>query len=138
MLVLHLVPDGVGGLHAFLNLILDAHLLQRGLDGSRELVKKFVTGGVGRLQLSLYIGKFVWMLELETEIFQFRLDLIQSQTIGEGCIDIERFTCNLILFVGRLGIQSTHIVQTVADLDEDHADIVAHRQQQFLEVLSLG
>ena len=39
VLVLHLVPDRVGALHPFLDLILDAHLLQRLLNGSRELVE---------------------------------------------------------------------------------------------------
>ena len=29
-------------------------------------------------------------------------------------------------------------MQTVADLDEDHANVVAHRQQQFLEILRLS
>jgi hypothetical protein len=29
-------------------------------------------------------------------------------------------------------------VQTVTNLDEDDTDIIAHRQQQFLEILRLG
>lgn len=96
-----------------------------------------MTGGMGRLQLFLNVCKFVRMLELETEVLQFRLDFVQSKTVGEWGIDIERFTCDLVLFVGGLGVQGAHIVQTVADLDEDHTDIVAHGQQQFLEVFCL-
>ena len=37
VLVLHLAPDGVGRLNAFLDLILDAHLLQGGLNGFGKL-----------------------------------------------------------------------------------------------------
>ena len=43
MLVLHLVPDGVGRLYAFLNLILYAHLVEGFLDRSCKLVEQFVT-----------------------------------------------------------------------------------------------
>ena len=42
VLVLHLVPDGVGALHAFLNLIGDAHLLQGILDGTRKLIEELI------------------------------------------------------------------------------------------------
>ena len=78
------------------------------------------------------------MLKSETEVFQFRFHLIQAQAVGKGGIDIECLTGNLILFVGWLRLQCSHIMKSVADLDEDDADIVTHRQQQFLEVLCLG
>ena len=137
VLVLHLVPDRVGGLYSFLDLILDAHLLQRVLDGVGELGKQFVARHLCRLQLRLDGRKVVGVLELEAEILEFRLDLVQSQAVSQWCVDIERLSRNLILLVGRLRVEGAHVVQTVADLNEDHADIVAHRQQQLFEVLCL-
>ena len=78
------------------------------------------------------------MFKLETEVFQLRLDLVETQAVSQGGVDIKRLASNLILFVGRLRVECPHIVQTVGNLDEDDADVVAHRQQQLLEVLGLG
>ena len=77
------------------------------------------------------------MFITEAEVFQFCLDFIQPQTVGKRRIDVKRFTRNLILLAGRLGLKGAHVVQTVAYLDEDNTNIIAHRKQQFLEVLSL-
>ena len=41
------------------------------------------------------------------------------------------------MFAGGLRVEGAHVVQTVADLNENHAYVIAHRQQQFLEVLCL-
>ena len=41
------------------------------------------------------------------------------------------------MLVGRLTLKRTHIVQSVAYLDDDHADIITHGEQQLLEVLGL-
>ena len=82
MLVLHLRPDGVRRLHAFLNIILDAHLLQGFLNGCGELVEQLVTRPLGLLQLVLDAVVLVRMLVTETEVLQFRLHLVESQTVG--------------------------------------------------------
>ena len=138
VLVLHLVPDGVGRLYALLNLIFHTHLAQRLLDGRCKLVEELMALGLGRGKLGLDAVIFVGMLVLETQVLEFRLNLVKTQAVGEGRIDIQRLTGNLILFVGRLRLQGAHIVQTVAYLDEDDADVFAHGEQQFLEVLCLG
>ena len=77
------------------------------------------------------------MLIMKGKILQFRLNLIQSQAVSQRRIDIECLAGNLILLVGRLRCQGTHVVQTVANLDEDDTDVLAHGQQQLLEVLCL-
>ena len=77
------------------------------------------------------------MLVAETQIFKFRLDLVQSQSVGDGRIDIERFSRDLVLLVGRLRCKRAHVVESVTDLNEDHTDVIAHREQQLLEVLGL-
>ena len=69
------------------------------------------------------------MFVAEAKVFQFSLNLIKSQSVRKWCIDVERFTCNLILFAGRLRSKSTHVVQTVAYLDKDNANVIAHGEQ---------
>ena len=69
------------------------------------------------------------MFVLETEVLEFCLYLVQSQSVCQRSVDIQCFASNLILLVGRLRLQCAHVVQTVAYLDKDDADIFAHRQQ---------
>ena len=77
------------------------------------------------------------MLELEAQVFQFRLYLIEAQAVGQWCVDIEGLSCYLVLLVGWLRVQGPHVVQTVAYLDEDDSYVVAHGEQQLLEVFCL-
>ena len=48
MLVLHLQPDAVWRLDAFLYFIVDAHLLQFNLDGYGEFIEQLMTFGMRR------------------------------------------------------------------------------------------
>ena len=78
MLVLHLVPDGVGAFYTFLNLIFDTHPLEGLLDGGGKLCKQFVTGYTGRFQLVLNGSIFIRVFELKTQVLQFRFDLVEA------------------------------------------------------------
>ena len=138
MLVLHLGPDAVGRLDACLYLIMESCLVQAFAYGSGKLVKD---GG----QVSLHVGQFLLdasvflgMLITEAEVLQFLLYLIQSEAVGQRCIDIECLSCYLVLLVGQLTAQCAHVMQAVGNLDEYHTDVVAHRQQEFLEGFCLS
>ena len=39
---------------------------------------------------------------------------------------------------GRHVLERAHVVQAVGELDQQHADVLGHRQQQLAEVLGLG
>ena len=69
------------------------------------------------------------MFVFEAKVFQLGLYLVQSQTVGERSVDIQCLTGYLILFACRLTGQCTHVVQTVADLYENDAYVVAHGEQ---------
>ena len=137
MLVLHLVPDGIRALNTGFDLVFYAQLIEFFTDRGGKLCKEIVALGFCICKFMLYVGIFLRMVVFETEILQLRLDLIQSQAVSQWSIDIERFSGNLVLFICRLGSEGTHVVQTVADLDEDDTDIIAHGEQEFLEVFSL-
>ena len=77
------------------------------------------------------------MFEPEREILKFGFDLVETQSIGQRCIDVKCLSGNLVLLVGWLGSQCAHIMEAVADLDENYADVITHGEQQFLEVLCL-
>ena len=50
------------------------------------------------------------------------------RTIGDRRIHIEGFAADAILFVRPHHTDGSHIVQPVGELDQDHADILDHRQ----------
>ena len=102
MLGLHLVPDRVGCFHTLDDAVLEPHLIQGVLNGGDKIGKELITLSCRLGQLRLDSGIFFRMFKTEREILQFRFYLVKSQSVGKRCIDIECFTCNLILFVGRL------------------------------------
>ena len=93
---------------------------------------------LGGRQLALDVGILLGMVVLEAQVFQFGLDFVQSEPVGQRCIDVEGLAGNLILLVGRLRTECTHVVQTVTNLDEYHTDVVTHGEQQLFEVFCLG
>ena len=138
VLCLHLVPDRVGTLHSLYELVFQSHVVKSLADGGGEFLEQFVALSGGVLELFLYLGVFLGMFKAETEIFQFRLYLVQSQSVSQWGIDIQRLTRYLVLLVGGLRLQCAHVVQTVAYLYKNNADVLAHGEQQFLEVLCLS
>ena len=137
MLVLHLVPDGVGAFHPCLDVVFQSHLVEcltyRGCKVGEEFIARCLCVG----QFFLYGAVFFGVFKLEAQVFQFGLDLVQSQSVGQGSIDVECFAGNFVLLVGGLAVERAHVVQSVAYLDEDDTYVVAHGEQQFLEVLCL-
>ena len=77
------------------------------------------------------------MLVLEREIFELRFDAIQTQPVGKGRKDVERFAHNLILSRRRHRIEGAHVVESVGDFHQDDANVVAHGEENLLERLRL-
>ena len=133
VLVLHLAPDAVRCLYAGLYLIADARFVQLLTDGGCKLVKLGIQIVLHAGKITGYLRIFLGMFVTEAEVFQFLLYLVQSQAVGQRGIDVKGFAGNLVLFVGQLAAQGTHIVQTIRNLDKDYADVITHRKQEFLE-----
>ena len=137
MLVLHLVPYRIRTLDAGFYLVFDTHLVQFGTDGVSEVLEQLVALLLCRCQLGLYGVVCLRVLVSEAQVFQLGLYLVQSESVGKRSVYIQSLTSDLVLLVGRLRLQGTHVVQSVAYLDEYHAYVVAHGEQQLLEVLCL-
>ena len=88
MLVLHLRPDGIGGLHAGVNHVAHAHLVQGGTDGGGELLEEDVALllRIGQLRADALV--FHRVLVAEAEVLQLVLDLVKPKTVGKGGIYI--------------------------------------------------
>ncbi len=74
---------------------------------------------------------------LQRQVFQFPFDLRHSESMRQRRINIARFGCNDDLLLVRQVFQRAHIVQPVGEFDQDHANIIRHRNQHFAEIISL-
>ena len=88
VLVLHLVPNGIRALDTCLDLVIHAQLIQFFTDRSGELCKEGVALRFSICKLMLNVGIFLWMVVAEAEVFQFGLDFVKSETVGEWRIYI--------------------------------------------------
>ena len=138
VLVLHLVPDGVGAFDACLEFVLYSHAVESLAYGSGELCEERIALRLRVGELVLDVIVLVRVLILERKVLQFGLYLVQSETVCQRSIDVHGLAGNLILLVGRLRSESAHIVQTVAYFNKYDAYVVAHGEQELLEVLGLG
>ena len=77
------------------------------------------------------------MFVLEAEVLEFGLDLVQAQAVGQRGVNVHRFAGYLVLLAGEHGAKGAHVVEAVGNLDKDDADVVAHGEQQLLEVFGL-
>ena len=71
------------------------------------------------------------------EILQLLLDGANAEPMRDGSVNFERFQRRIAPLLLRLEIQCPHIVQPVRQLDDDHTDILRHRQQHLADILRL-
>ena len=74
---------------------------------------------------------------VERKILELFAHLVHAHAAGERRIDVERLLGNPLPRGRRHEFQRAHVVQTVGKLDQEHANVVGDRQQQFAQVLGL-
>ena len=83
--------------------------------------------------MCIVLGVFV----AERQVFELFLDFVESESVGKGGVDIHSLAGYLVLLAGQLAAEGTHVVETVADLDEYDSYVVAHGEEQLLEGFGL-
>ena len=74
---------------------------------------------------------------LEREVLELDLDPLDTEPVRERRVDLHRLGGDALLLLGRQVIERPHVVEAVAQLDEDDADVARHREQHLAEVLGL-
>ncbi len=132
----HLAPDRIGMLFAAAHLDLQARLGQRLFHRQRDRID---LTAVLLAQLREPLGNRVigFGLELfEGEQLHLAHIFIHPDPLGKRRVDIHRFARDPLALLGLLDeMQRAHIVQPVAQLDQQNADILAHRQQELAQIL---
>ena len=137
LVALHLAPDRIGLLLAPAHVAFDA--------AAGELVLQFV-GDAGDdravLDLQLLQPRHDERMRLrhqvaEGEILQFAAQALHAHAAGERRVNLHRVLGDARALGGGHEIERAHVVQTVGELDQQHARVVGDGEQQLAEIFRL-
>ncbi len=103
-------------------------------DRSLDVALAALSAGVEQLrQLAESLG----LEDLEGEVLELPLHLPDTEPLRKRRVDLHRLAGDPLLLVRRQPVQRPHVVEPVAELDEDDPDVLGHRQQHLPDVLGL-
>jgi len=73
----------------------------------------------------------------EGEVLELPLHVVDAEPVRQGRVDLERLLRLLDLLLLAQVAERVHVVETVAELDEDDADVGRHRDDHLAVVLGL-
>ena len=106
--------------------------------GAADVLDEAETHTVLALDLVPHLHVTDGIQVLHTQIFQLLLDFLHTETVGQGCVDLHGLQGGNTALVIGLGIQGTHVVEAVAELDKDHADVLGHGQEHLPQCLDVS
>ena len=125
LLLLHLLPDRVDTLGAAFHVIFQTGSIELLLDWLDEAGDIGIARSLGGVQLVLYHIVGVVLEILQTEVFQFALQFVESQFVGEWGIEVACLFAYFMLCLFLFGITNlSHHVHAVGNHDEDDAHIL--------------
>ena len=134
----HLLVDRIEVLRTSVHVIMDMRFIQLGgefFNHHADVVLTLLALHADLLNQHLIAGR---VNVPKRQVFQFRLDRIHAQPVGQGRVDIERFPRDGHLSLRGLEAQRAHVVQAVRELNEHNTDIAAHGQDHLSEAFRLG
>ena len=137
LLLDHLGPDGVGGLGADLQLVLDAGFRKLHLQGLDELRHQLFPVLLGSLQL---VGDEAVLLRFrvaEVDVLHLPLHVVQAQLVRQRDVQHQGFQDLPLAVRLRKDGERAHHLQAVRQLEDGHARVRRVLDDQFLVVLGL-
>ena len=136
-LLRHLVVDGVEVLRAAGDLGRDVDLLELAREhvGGLGDVAFAIGAPLGDHRLDLLV--LARVQRLEREILELPLERVDAEAVRERRVDLERLLRLLDLLLLAEVLDRAHVVQPVRELDQDHADVLGHRDDHLAVVLGL-
>jgi hypothetical protein len=107
--------------------------LQLGLAARHELG----VGGQQRVDAGADAAVDLRLEVAEAEVLQLGVQPLDAEAAGQRRVDLHRLAGDAQLLVERHVLERPHVVEAVGELDQQHADVLAHRQQHLAEALGL-
>ena len=108
-------------------------VLERGLELQDGLLPHRFLGRDLIHQIPVVVG----LEELERQVLQLRLDAGHAEAVRQRGVDLPGLQGDPAAALGRQVLQRPHVVQPVAQLDDDDPRVLGDRQQQLPVVLDL-
>ncbi len=114
-------------------------------DGLGDAVADFLLGALdegGALARAELQPVFNFMVgdgveDAQRKILQLLLHGPDAEAVRDGGVDLHVLKGLVPLLLGRHELDGAHVVQAVGELDDDHADVLGHRDQHLAQVLGL-
>ncbi|MPM64037.1 hypothetical protein SDC9_110923 [bioreactor metagenome] len=137
VLGVHFAVNGVNMLDPAEDLALDFVLRQTGLNALFDGDQKFLVrgGAAGQLILNIVIPHRVQILK--GKVLQLPLNTLHAQPVSDGRIDFHGLQGLFLLLALNLVVHGAHVVQPVADFNENHADVLGHGHEHLAQILHL-
>ena len=139
ILLLHLEPDGIGRFLPPLNI----HHRHTGIGQHAAQIRLNLRDQIGTLAAQIGQPRGDGLPGFRIHFakgkgFQFGLQRIHADAFRQRRIDFQRLAR---LFAAAFRLRhagnGAHVMQPIRELDEQHANILAHRQHKFAEILGL-
>ena len=137
-LVVHLLPDRVEVLGPAADLRVDPDLGQLALEDRDHLIDVGLALEAALGDALLEVDVVARVERAERQVLQLGLHLGHAEPVRQRRVDVERLLRDLLGPVGRQIVERAHVVQTVGELDHEHAQVARHRDQHLPEVLGLA
>ena len=85
----------------------------------------------------LYLGISVRIEIVEGKVLKLLLYRHDTEAVSDRSVDIHSFKGGITLFVEGAVLESTHIMETVAELDYHNSDVLRHSKKYLADILSL-
>ena len=94
--------------------------------------------GAALVHHRLDLGVLARVERLEREVLELPLDRVDTKTMRQRRVDLERLARLLQLLLLAQVLDRPHVVQAVGELDEDDVGVLRHRDDHLAVVLRLG
>jgi len=131
VLVHHLLVDAEEVLHPSVHLCLDVGILHMLRHLGDDLLNEFLTLGLSGIQVLHKLIIDFRLVVFQGQIVELCLDLRNTQPLSNGRVDVHRLSCLFLLLLRGHELQRPHIVEPVRQLDDDHPDVLRHRQEHL-------
>ena len=137
VLILHFFVDAEKVLDSSINLRLNSSILYMLTDFVNNALDIFLPDTLSDCDLVYQVIICLRLQIFQRKVIQLYLDLGNTESLCNGCVNFQRFSGNPLLALRLLILKCPHIVKTVCQLDQDHTDILGHGKKHLPEVLCL-
>ncbi|MNB88842.1 hypothetical protein D3C75_358620 [compost metagenome] len=135
--LLHLAPDAVDVFRAAIHFSLHTLFFHRLTQRTNEFVDVMLAVYSTLVQQFGNTFVFIRMQVTEAVIFQFPLELANTEAVGKWCINIGALFCRQYAFIFRRVLHFTKVCDAFGKFDDHAAEIIDHRQQHAANVIDL-